>query len=133
MLRLWRWTFARLYVRSNRKWGPVDVPEWSASGAVAVVIFANLLVVATALGSLLGIGSSHRVGTAHIAIVFLIVLFLVHHNYVTKGGARSVIDRLTRQDTADTRREERRLWLYIAVSLALPFLVGYVVGYLERL
>lgn len=76
MWQLWRWTFARLYVRSKRKWGEADAPLWSALLAVSALMFANLFAVACVVTWVLGFWLGDPRYKVHVIALMALLLLM---------------------------------------------------------
>ncbi len=129
MFKLWRWVFARECIRQER-WWPRD-SRLAAVFSVSLAIYMNLLAVVFAVGLVVGVDPTFGINKFAVAGAGLVLLFLVYRRYVMQGAADDMIRQMKRQNKRKTRREERKLWLYIVGSLALPMLTVVIGTYLR--
>lgn len=122
-MQLWRWTFARLYIRSRRKWGEADSPGWSAVCGVSLIMAFNLLTCIVLVASSMGIKVHFVNYKLHAAVMVTVLLVVNHWRFVRNKGADCLIRKLAAQSRHETRVDERRLWLYMVASLVAPFIV----------
>jgi hypothetical protein len=129
---LWRWAFARSYLRDKGRWGESQVSLWSAITALSINMSFNLLAVVALLAWALRLPShlSHprEVGVAVIAFV-LAVNYL---RFGRQGEAEQIVRSLPTGSVAVTRREERKLLGYTVVSFLAPVLIVVARLWLHR-
>jgi hypothetical protein len=134
MWRLWRWAFARLYVRSERKWGQSDAPAWTATCAVGLTITLNLFAAVALMSIIFNLGLASRLVEHKLELPALgaLVIYLAYRRYVREGAAENLMQELRQESAAETRRQERMLWYYIIGSMAAIGLLGLVSSLLGR-
>src|SRR5688572_25404371 len=120
MMNLWRWTFARHYLRNRRKAGPADSPRWTAACGVTAVMFANLVTLAMAVTWNFNVRlTDPRLSPYHLAGLALL-LYVNYLRFMRGGDADALIRKLERQSSREVRRAERWLWLFTLASLFAP-------------
>jgi len=119
----WRWTYARLFVRSRRQ-KDYSPPAWSAVVGVSVVMGMNLL--AAAILAKMLIVPELAVGKAQALMVMLSLYLINFLRFVRGGSAKEIVERLEEETRAERRRDERKLWCYVLASLAVPFVLMFV-------
>jgi hypothetical protein len=129
MLRLWRWTFARAYIRHLRRLGKADLPAFTASGVLTIVIFFNLLVPFVIVLRVLEVRPRFSAHLPEVAAFTLLLLLVVYRHFVTNRSADALIKKLQTQTRERTRREERVLSLWIFTSVALPLLLARLLAW----
>jgi hypothetical protein len=131
MFKLWRWTYARTFIQQERWWGRRNDPTSAAVCGTSLVIFMNLFTIVS-LVKTLGLDIALAGRKLELGAAYVLIVMILYRRYVGQGRADQLITRLKRQNRAKTRREERKLWTYIAGSLTMPFIVGLVNWYLRR-
>ena len=127
MLRLWRWTYARLYVRTERFWGRAEQPALTAACGTAIVILANLFSLAWTICLLTGQVPDLQKGRPYAVAIILVTILVVYWAYEVKGGAKELIRRMRKQSRQHCWHEESRMWMYILGSAAMPAAISFVV------
>jgi len=117
MFRLWRWAFARLYVRNQRVDGDAALPGVVSAAMVSALITLNLLTVVWALSCVIVSATSIALSKVNWLATWCVIAIVAYRSYVTKGRADRLIRKLQRESRSRTRRGERRLWIYLAASV----------------
>ena len=117
---LWRWAFARTYLRDKRRWGESQASLWSAITGLSISMSFNLLALAAVLVWALRLPSN----AAHPREIGLLVMALaLVANYVRFarfGDADQLIRSLERTGGESALREERKLLGYTVGSFLVP-------------
>jgi len=117
---LWRWAFARTYLRDKRRWGESQASLWSAITGLSISMSFNLLALAAVLAWALRLPSN----AAHPREIGLLVMALaLVANYVRFarfGDADQLIRSLERTGRESALREERKLLGYTVGSFLVP-------------
>jgi hypothetical protein len=125
---IWLWTFARFYVRSERKFGPEDHPGWTAACVVAATLFWHILTVATVVAVLFDrideMWNWIRGNKIQFVLSVAGLPIVLYWRYVKRGRAMKLVNRYRRQKRSVTRAEEKKMWLFV---LGAPVLYAIVV------
>jgi len=117
------WLFARLYVRSQRKWpGRVSYASSAASG-LSFVMTLNLIALV-----LLYSVSVHDAMVLErfkpILVLLVAVACMVNYIWLVRSrGVKRLIEQFSDEDEISWKRAERRMWAYIGGSLLLPIVL----------
>ncbi|MES1178491.1 MAG: hypothetical protein ABUL62_29485 [Myxococcales bacterium] len=129
---LWRWAFARTYLRDKRRWGESQASLWSAITALSINMSFNLLALVAVLAWVLRLPShvSHprELGLA----VMSLALGANYLRFGRQGEAELLVRSLESRNAALTRREERKLLGYTVVSFLAPVLIVVARLWLHR-
>jgi len=127
VLKLWRWSYARLYVRFRRTQGKASDPAWTAACLASALIAAQFGALAIGVTSLLRVDVEFREHRLYVIGAAVLLFLAVYWRYVVKGAAGKLIRKAHGESEAQTRDEERKLRGYTIGSLALPFVVGLLI------
>ena len=129
---LWRWAFARTYLRDKRRWGESQASLWSAITALSINMSFNLLAVVAVLAWALRLPShvSHprEVGLG----VMALALGANYLRFGRQGEAELLVRSLEEGSVAAARREERKLLFYTVVSFLAPVAIVVARLWLHR-
>ncbi len=128
---LWCWAFARTYVRDKRRWGESQASLWSAITELSISMSFNVLALAAALAWAFRLPSRIE----HPREVGLGVIALALAANALRFGRQSDAERLAaslERDESTTRRDERKLLGYTAVSFLAPVLIVVARLWLHR-
>ena len=126
---LWRWAYARLYIRHRRRYGQRDQPKWAAVCQVSALMGANLLSMAAVVCWAVGAHwIESEVGLRKLKLVGLacILLYFNYRRFMRKGAADELIRKFEQQRRRETHRDEVRLLWYVLGSLAAPVVLGLI-------
>ncbi len=119
---LWRWAFARTYLRDKRRWGESQASLWSAITELSISMSFNVLAIAAAVAWALRLPSH----VDHPRELGLAVMALALGANALRFGRQGDAERLAASlDPGElaTRQDERKLLGYTAVSFLTPVLI----------
>jgi hypothetical protein len=128
---LWCWAFARTYLRDKRRWGEPQASLWSAITELSISMSFNVLAVVAALAWALRLPSH----VEHPREVGLGVMALALGANALRFGRQDHAEQLAASLDADeqaTRRDERNLLGYTALSFLAPVLIVLARLWLHR-
>jgi hypothetical protein len=124
---MWRfccWVYARLYLRTQRKW-PGESASWSAvSGLAFTMIFhaLSLLVIITwAMGSRFPV-----LGVLAASVLVVSITAFIAWRFIRRGDADDLIRQMSKESPEEARRASMQLWAYIIGSPAVAFLLALI-------
>ncbi|MEO6602901.1 MAG: hypothetical protein ABIQ16_23655 [Polyangiaceae bacterium] len=120
---LWRWAFARTYLRDRRRWGESQASLWSAITALSINMSFNLLAVVAVLAWVLRL-PSHVSHPREVGLALMVLALGANYlRFGRQGEAERLVRSLELGSVAATRREERKLLGYTVVSFLAPVVI----------
>ena len=127
---LWRWAYARLYIRHKRRYGQRDQPELTAVCEVSALMGANLLSLFIVGCWVVGVHfPAYRSSKVEIIGIALVLLQFNQWRFRRKGDANELIRKFEQQRRREVRRDEVRLLWYVLGSLGAPFVLAVIALY----
>jgi len=125
MWSLWRWTYARQYLRSLRKYGQRDGPRWTAVCGVSIMMAGQLI----ALWVLVSWPFDFKFSDQHrsaVAAGMVLLLFGNYLRFMRWGDADELIRQYKHESKALARKQGKRLFWSEMASLAAPFVAAAI-------
>jgi hypothetical protein len=120
---LWRWAFARTYLRDKRRWGESQASLWSAITGLSISMSFNLLAVAALLAWGLRL-PSHATHPREIGLgVMALALGANYLRFARFGDADQLIRALEGGAKESAVHEERKLLGYTVGSFLAPIAI----------
>jgi len=111
----WRWVYARLYLRTQKRWPGQESPSWSAVAGLSFAMNFNAFSIVVVLISVTGyrLTGESKVYAAGFAAA---VVALNAWRFIIRRDADGLIRRLSTETPDDAQRESVKLWLYLVGS-----------------